>query len=166
MNKKVLLNGLFVLALIVLLPAISHASGSGLPWEGPLQRILDSISDLLRKCRCACDSSHRAWSGIRGRRGLMRKALGIVFGLSIAFSASSFGLSFSDSAAAVVSEADYGRIRDTCTPGIDRTNTHGRVPRSVAYLMAQSRRLSDRLHSFYVIPIVVHSHCGAYHDKA
>ncbi len=44
--KKEILGAL---ALVVILPALAHASGSGLPWEGPLQPILDSISGPVAK---------------------------------------------------------------------------------------------------------------------
>ena len=95
MNRKVLLHTLFVLALVVLLPALSHASGSGLPWEGPLQRILDSISGPVAKVAGVLAIVLTGLGLAFGEGGgLMRKALGIVFGLSIAFSASTFGLSF------------------------------------------------------------------------
>jgi len=95
MNKKVLQNVFLVLTVIALLPAVSHASGSGLPWEGPLQRILDSISGPVAKVAGVLAIVLTGLGLAFGEGGgLMRKALGIVFGLSIAFSASTFGLSF------------------------------------------------------------------------
>lgn len=94
-KKTIILNCVFTMALLVLLPAISHASGSGLPWESPLQRILDSISGPVAKILGVIAVILTGLGLAFGEGGgLMRKALGIVFGLSIAFSASTFGLSF------------------------------------------------------------------------
>ena len=93
-HQAVLIGCFFALALMVL-PAIAHASGSGLPWESPLQKILDSISGPVAKVVGVLAIVLTGLGLAFGEGGgLMRKALGIVFGLSIAFSASSFGLSF------------------------------------------------------------------------
>jgi type IV secretory pathway VirB2 component (pilin) len=95
-TKKTVLKGiLLTMALIICMPVLAHASGSGLPWEGPLQRILDSISGPVAKVAGVLAIVLTGLGLAFGEGGgLMRKALGIVFGLSIAFSASSFGLSF------------------------------------------------------------------------
>jgi len=86
---------LFILALMILLPAVTHASGSGMPWEGPLQKILDSISGPVAKIVGVLAIVITGLGLAFGEGGgLMKKIIGIVFGLSIAFSASSFGLSF------------------------------------------------------------------------
>ena len=94
-NNKVL-KGIFLIpALIIFLPALAHASGSGMPWEGPLQQILDSISGPVAKIVGVLAIVITGLGLAFGEGGgLMRKIIGIVFGLSIAFSASSFGLSF------------------------------------------------------------------------
>lgn len=95
MKHQSVLPVLLTLAVIILLPALAHASGSGLPWESPLQKILDSISGPVAKIAgviAICLTGLGLAFGEGG--GLMRKCLNIVFGLSIAFSASSFGLSF------------------------------------------------------------------------
>jgi type IV secretion system protein TrbC len=95
MKHQSVLPVLLAMAVILLLPVLAHASGSGLPWESPLQKILDSISGPVAKIAgviAICLTGLGLAFGEGG--GLMRKCLGIVFGLSIAFSASSFGLSF------------------------------------------------------------------------
>jgi len=95
MKPKTVLSGFLILSMVVLLPMLAHASGSGLPWETPLQKILDSISGPVAKIAgviAICLTGLGLAFGEGG--GLLRKCLGIVFGLSIAFSASSFGLSF------------------------------------------------------------------------
>ena len=80
---------------MILLPAVTHASGSGMPWEGPLQKILDSISGPVAKIVGVLAIVITGLGLAFGEGGgLMKKIIGIVFGLSIAFSASSFGLSF------------------------------------------------------------------------
>jgi type IV secretory pathway VirB2 component (pilin) len=94
-GKQVLLSGCFFMLVLLVLPVLAHASGSGLPWEGPLQRILDSISGPVAKVIGVLAIVLTGLGLAFGEGGgLMRKALGIVFGLSIAFSASSFGLTF------------------------------------------------------------------------
>ncbi|OPY75011.1 MAG: TrbC/VIRB2 family protein [Syntrophorhabdus sp. PtaU1.Bin050] len=95
MKPKMVLPGFLILGMILLLPVLANASGSGLPWETPLQKILDSISGPVAKIAgviAICLTGLGLAFGEGG--GLLRKCLGIVFGLSIAFSASSFGLSF------------------------------------------------------------------------
>jgi type IV secretion system protein VirB2 len=84
-----------VLAVIFILPVAAHASGSGMPWEGPLQSILDSLTGPVAKIAGVAAIAITGLALAFGEGGgLMRKILGIVFGLSIAFSASTFGLSF------------------------------------------------------------------------
>jgi len=86
---------LIVLALMLGLPVLAHASGSGMPWEGPLQNILDSLTGPVAKIAGVAAIAMTGLALAFGEGGgLMRKILGIVFGLSIAFSASTFGISF------------------------------------------------------------------------
>ena len=86
---------LTVVAVLCLIPGSAFASGTGMPWEGPLTTILESITGPVAKIAgvvAICITGLALAFGEGG--GLMRKILGIVFGLSIAFAASSFGLSF------------------------------------------------------------------------
>jgi len=86
---------LTVVAMLCLIPGSAFAGGTGMPWEGPLTTILESITGPVAKIAgviAICITGLALAFGEGG--GLMRKILGIVFGLSIAFSASSFGLSF------------------------------------------------------------------------
>ncbi|MDR2017922.1 MAG: TrbC/VirB2 family protein [Syntrophobacterales bacterium] len=86
---------LLIMAAILLLPVLAHAASSGLPWESPLQRILDSITGPVAKIAGVLAIALTGLGLAFGEGGgLMKKALGIVFGLSIAFSASTFGLAF------------------------------------------------------------------------
>lgn len=86
---------LAVITVLLLVPGSAFASGSGMPWEGPLQKILDSITGPTAKIAgviAICITGLALAFGEGG--GLLRKILGIVFGLSIAFSAASWGLDF------------------------------------------------------------------------
>ncbi|MBB3871234.1 TrbC/VirB2 family protein [Brevundimonas mediterranea] len=82
-----------VLAL-VMAPA-AHASGSSMPWEAPLQSILESIEGPVAKIIAVMIIIITGLTLAFGdTSGGARKLIQIVFGLSIAFAASSFFLSF------------------------------------------------------------------------
>tara|TARA_R110001606_G_scaffold281892_3_gene430544 strand:- start:1051 stop:1362 length:312 start_codon:yes stop_codon:yes gene_type:complete len=84
---------LTALTLVLVLPA--HAAGSGMPWEGPLQSILESIEGPVAKILATIVIILTGLGLAFGESGGgMRKLLQIVFGLSIAFAATSFFLSF------------------------------------------------------------------------
>jgi len=75
------------------LPAL--AAGSGMPWEGPLQSILDSVQGPVAKIVAVIIIISTGLALAFGdTSGGFRKLIQIVFGLSIAFAASSFFLSF------------------------------------------------------------------------
>ena len=73
----------------------AHASGSSMPWEAPLQSILESIEGPVAKILATIVIILTGLGLAFGESGGgMRKLLQIVFGLSIAFAATSFFLSF------------------------------------------------------------------------
>jgi type IV secretion system protein VirB2 len=73
----------------------AHAAGSGMPWKGPLQNILSSVEGPVAQILGAITIIFSGLAlGFGESGGGMRKLLQIVFGLSIAFTASSFFLSF------------------------------------------------------------------------
>ncbi|MCA0279134.1 MAG: TrbC/VirB2 family protein [Proteobacteria bacterium] len=79
---------------IVLAPA-AHASGSSMPWEQPLQQILQSIEGPVAKILAVIIIIVTGLTLAFGdTSGGFRRLIQIVFGLSIAFAASSFFLSF------------------------------------------------------------------------
>lgn len=81
--------------LIAAWPDAAHASGSSMPWEGPLQSILESIEGPVAKIIAVIVIIVTGLSLAFGdNSGGFRKLIQIVFGLSIAFAASSFFLSF------------------------------------------------------------------------
>lgn len=95
MNRREVSKVVVMVLVFLVMPVIAHAAGSGLPWEGPLQRILDSIAGPVAKVVGVIAIVVTGLGLAFGEGGgLMRKILSIVFGLSIAFSASSFALSF------------------------------------------------------------------------
>ncbi|RRN63607.1 TrbC/VirB2 family protein [Caulobacter sp. 602-1] len=79
----------------LLCAAQAHAAGSSMPWEEPLQRILESIEGPVAKIIAVIIIIVTGLSLAFGdSSGGARKLIQIVFGLSIAFAASSFFLSF------------------------------------------------------------------------
>ncbi len=72
-----------------------HATGSAMPWEAPLQSILDSVQGPVAKIIAVMVIIVTGLTLAFGETsGGFRKLIQIVFGLSIAFAASSFFLSF------------------------------------------------------------------------
>ncbi len=83
----------FGLALLVASPAL--AAGSSMPWEAPLQKILDSVEGPVSKIVAVIIIIITGLTLAFGETsGGFRRLIQIVFGLSIAFAASSFFLSF------------------------------------------------------------------------
>jgi type IV secretion system protein TrbC len=73
----------------------AHASGSSMPWEQPLQQILQSIEGPVAKIVAVIIIIVTGLTLAFGdTAGGFRRLIQIVFGLSIAFAASSFFLSF------------------------------------------------------------------------
>ena len=71
------------------------ASGTGMPWEQPLQQVLDSIQGPVAKIMAVAVIVLTGLTLAFGETaGGFRRLIQIVFGLSIAFAASSFFLSF------------------------------------------------------------------------
>ena len=72
-----------------------HAAGSGMPWEAPLEQILESIEGPVAKIIAVIVIIITGLSLAFGdMSGGFRRLIQIVFGLSIAFAATSFFLSF------------------------------------------------------------------------
>ena len=84
-----------IATLSVLMAAPAHASGSSMPWEAPLQQILESIEGPVAKIVAVIIIISTGLALAFGdTSGGFRRLVQIVFGLSIAFAASSFFLSF------------------------------------------------------------------------
>jgi type IV secretion system protein VirB2 len=81
--------------LVVVVTDTANAAGSGMPWEAPLQRILESIEGPVAKVVAVVIIIVTGLSLAFGDMGGgLRRLIQIVFGLSIAFAATSFFLSF------------------------------------------------------------------------
>ena len=79
----------------VVMAAPAYASGSSMPWEQPLQQILQSIEGPVAKIIAVIIIITTGLTLAFGdTSGGFRRLIQIVFGLSIAFAASSFFLSF------------------------------------------------------------------------
>ena len=86
-------SALFATGLI--LSAGAHAAGSGMPWEEPLQKVLESVQGPVAKIIAVIIIITTGLTLAFGETGGgFRRLIQIVFGLSIAFAASSFFLSF------------------------------------------------------------------------
>lgn len=73
----------------------ASAAGSSMPWEAPLQKILESIEGPVAKIIAVIIIIVTGLTLAFGdTSGGFRRLIQIVFGLSIAFAASSFFLSF------------------------------------------------------------------------
>jgi type IV secretion system protein TrbC len=82
-------------AAYVLMTAPAYAAGSNMPWEQPLNQILESIQGPVAKVVSVIVIIVTGLTLAFGETsGGFRRLIQIVFGLSIAFAASSFFLSF------------------------------------------------------------------------
>ena len=89
------LNALMFAALLLCVATTAQAAGSSMPWEGPLQSILDSIQGPVARIVAVIAIIATGLALAFGdTSGGFRRLVQIVFGLSIAFAASSFFLSF------------------------------------------------------------------------
>jgi type IV secretion system protein VirB2 len=81
--------------LTILLSSPAYAAGSSMPWEAPLEKILESIEGPVAKIIAVIIIIVTGLTLAFGdTSGGFRRLIQIVFGLSIAFAASSFFLSF------------------------------------------------------------------------
>jgi len=75
--------------------ATAQAAGSGMPWEQPLEQVLESVQGPVAKIVAVIIIITTGLTLAFGETsGGFRRLIQIVFGLSIAFAASSFFLSF------------------------------------------------------------------------
>ena len=89
------LAALSTFVILTLLTAPAYAAGSNMPWEQPLNQILESIQGPVAKVISVIVIILTGLALAFGETsGGFRRLIQIVFGLSIAFAASSFFLSF------------------------------------------------------------------------
>jgi type IV secretory pathway VirB2 component (pilin) len=93
-RRHVATTATVLMASLLLAPA-AHASGSSMPWEQPLNQILQSVEGPVAKIIAVIIIIVTGLTLAFGdTSGGFRRLIQIVFGLSIAFAASSFFLSF------------------------------------------------------------------------
>lgn len=94
MHRRLTMTASVAVISVMIAPA-AHASGSSMPWEQPLTQILNSIEGPVAKIIAVIIIIVTGLSLAFGdTSGGFRRLIQIVFGLSIAFAASSFFLSF------------------------------------------------------------------------
>ncbi len=77
--------------LIGMLPGRAMAGGTGMPWEAPLEGIVDSLTGPVANAAAIIAVTIFGLTLAFGSGGGgMRTAIGVLFGLSIAFAAASF----------------------------------------------------------------------------
>ena len=82
-------------ATVLLMSAPAWAAGSNMPWEQPLNQVLQSVEGPVAKIIAVIIIVDTGLTLAFGdSSGGFRRLIQIVFGLSIAFAASSFFLSF------------------------------------------------------------------------
>ncbi|OZB19116.1 MAG: conjugal transfer protein TrbC [Hyphomonas sp. 34-62-18] len=93
MNRTIQAGVLLGLAIAV--TGRAYAAGTGMPWEGPLDQILSSIEGPVARIVAVIIITITGLTLAFGETsGGFRKLVQIVFGLSIAFAATSFFLTF------------------------------------------------------------------------
>jgi type IV secretion system protein VirB2 len=94
-SVKPALQFMALAALLLAIAIPAHAAGSNMPWEAPLQSVLDSIQGPVARIIAVIIIIATGLTLAFGdTSGGFRKLVQIVFGLSIAFAASSFFLTF------------------------------------------------------------------------
>ncbi|CEJ83481.1 Conjugal transfer protein TrbC [Hyphomicrobium sp. GJ21] len=93
--RRTVATAVAVATINLILAPVAYASGSSMPWEQPLQKILQSIEGPVAKIVAVIIIIATGLALAFGdTSGGFRRLIQIVFGLSIAFAASSFFLSF------------------------------------------------------------------------
>ena len=93
--RTAMMTALMIAAVILVTASPAHAAGSGMPWEAPLTQILASIEGPVARIVAVIIIIITGLSLAFGdTSGGFRRLIQIVFGLSIAFAATSFFLAF------------------------------------------------------------------------
>jgi type IV secretion system protein VirB2 len=93
--RRIMMAAALAWSITLLAPTQVLAAGSNMPWEQPLQQILQSVEGPVSKIIAVIIIIVTGLTLAFGdTAGGFRRLIQIVFGLSIAFAASSFFLSF------------------------------------------------------------------------
>ncbi|HHE08204.1 MAG TPA: conjugal transfer protein TrbC [Chlorobaculum parvum] len=80
---------------LLMMTNVAFATSTGMPWETPLNQLLDSLNGpVSRVLGAAAIIGLGIGISFSEGGGMMRKALWVVMGLAIAFNALSWGLTF------------------------------------------------------------------------
>jgi type IV secretory pathway VirB2 component (pilin) len=83
------------LFLVAMLTTPALASGTGMPWETPLQNALDSITGpVLKAVAIIAIITGALMLALGEGGGALRRFGGILFGIAIAFAAGQWGMTF------------------------------------------------------------------------
>ena len=94
-DRRGVARGALLVLLTVFVAAQAQAAGSNMPWEAPLQAVLDSVQGPVARIIAVMVIIVTGLTLAFGdTSGGFRRLIQIVFGLSIAFAASTFFLSF------------------------------------------------------------------------
>jgi len=94
-DRPTLLLGFAAAVAGIAIATTASAAGSGMPWEEPLQQVLESVQGPVAKIVAVIIIITTGLTLAFGETaGGFQRLIQIVFGLSIAFAASSFFLSF------------------------------------------------------------------------
>jgi type IV secretory pathway VirB2 component (pilin) len=86
---------IFLFALLFFVATSAMAAGTGMPWEGPLNNLLNSLTGpVARVLGALAVVSVGIGLAFSEGGGAMRKFLWVVFGLSLAFAAVTWALPF------------------------------------------------------------------------
>jgi type IV secretory pathway VirB2 component (pilin) len=92
---QIVVTTLLSVSLPLLTAGSAHAAGSNMPWEQPLQQVLQSVEGPVAKIIAVIIIITTGLTLAFGdTSGAFRRLIQIIFGLSIAFAASSFFLTF------------------------------------------------------------------------
>ncbi len=74
--------------------AVAGGGGAALPWEGPLNQVLSSFTGPVAKALCILAIVVLGFGFAFSDGGGLRRVLGLLLGVSIAVTATSFGVTF------------------------------------------------------------------------
>jgi type IV secretion system protein VirB2 len=95
MRTRYLLSSLAAGAVVFVFSNAALAAGTDMPWEGPLQQIVDSLTGPVAKGLGVLAIVSLGFGFAFSEGGsVLRRVMGVVLGLSLAFAAAQFGLSF------------------------------------------------------------------------
>lgn len=97
MNHKHILVLMTLMAVVVCIMdarEVLAAGGGGMPWETPIQSLVDSITGPVARAIGIVSVFIFGGMMAMSEAGGLRVVLGIVFGLSIMFAAATWGLTF------------------------------------------------------------------------